>query len=73
MLQALLTPFGKGRGSGGGAVMEGAGERVGDGAGDLEAPSGPGIRTFPLPQVSRTRKANGGDQISEAGADGSQS
>lgn len=54
-------------------MVKGAGEIVGDGAGDLEAPSGLGTGAFPLPLVSRTRNANPGSQISEAGADGPQS
>lgn len=57
MGQASPTPFRKGRGRGG--MVEGAGEVVGNGAGNLEAPSWPESGALPLPQAPRTWRAKG--------------
>lgn len=66
MRQALPTPFGKGRESGGGGGGDGESrEVVGDGTRDLEAPFGPGIGAFLLPQYPRTWSATGGTETWE--------
>ena len=45
--------------------MEGAAEVVGNGAGNLEAPSGPESGALPLPQAPRIWSAKGDDRTLE--------